>query len=215
MQIFYAFHKITRQKSSSDCCPCSHLCVRAADGVLSPGFFSCYLDDLLIELRNTGLGCHIAGKWYGAAAFADDLVLMCPTRTAMQELLKVCERYGEEHNITFSTDPDPRKSKTKCLYMCGSLRARYPARVQLYGRPLPFVPTPSHLGHELHQLVNMDFDANAKRITFIDKSTRIRETFSFADPSNVLQAVQVYAADAYGAMLWDLYGENAEKFYRT
>jgi hypothetical protein len=50
-------------------------------------FFAAYLDDLIKELRNTGLGCHIAGGWYGAAAFADDLVLMCPTRTAMQEML--------------------------------------------------------------------------------------------------------------------------------
>ena len=77
--------------------------------MLSPAFFGIYLDDLIKELRKTGLGCHIAGQWYGAAAFADDLVLMAPTRTAMQEMLKVCEKYGEIHNITFSTDPIPKK----------------------------------------------------------------------------------------------------------
>ena len=183
--------------------------------VLSPAFFGIYLDDLLKELRRTGLGCHIAGQWYGAVSFADDLVLMAPTRTAMQEMLKVCERYGEQHNITFSTDPNPKKSKTKCLYMCGSLKTRYPAPVQLYGRNLPFVLTATHLGHELHQCTNMEYDANAKRIRFIDRSTKIRETFHFADPTNILQAVQVYAGDAYGAMIWDLYGENANKYFRT
>ena len=62
--------------------------------VLSPALFAAYLDDLLQELRNTGLGCHIAGKWYSAAGFADDLVLMCPTRSAMQEMLRVCEAYA-------------------------------------------------------------------------------------------------------------------------
>ena len=39
--------------------------------------------------------------------------------------------------------------------------------------------------------------------------------FNFADPTNVLQAIQVYAGDAYGSNLWDLYGEKAGQFYRT
>ena len=34
--------------------------------VLSPLFFSVYLDDLLTELRSLQLGCHIGGLWYGA-----------------------------------------------------------------------------------------------------------------------------------------------------
>ena len=35
------------------------------------------------------------------------------------------------------------------------------------------------------------------------------------NPLNVLQAVQLYCGDAYGSMLWDLYGERACQFYRT
>ena len=61
----------------------------------------------------------------------------------------------------------------------------------------------------------MEFDANVKRIRFIDRSTKIRETFHFADPVNILQAVQVYASDAYGAMLWELNGEKAKQYFRT
>ena len=91
--------------------------------------------------------------------------------------------------ITFSTDPNPKKSKTKCVYMCGVSNPRYPAPVKLYGRDLPYVITATHLGHELHQDVTMEYDANVKRISFIDKSTKIRETFHFADPTNILQAV--------------------------
>ena len=61
----------------------------------------------------------------------------------------------------------------------------------------------------------MQYDANVKRITFIGKSTSIREAFKFADPTNILQAVQVYAGDAYGAMLWDLYGVKAKQYFNT
>ena len=99
--------------------------------------------------------------------------------------------------------------------MCGTLNVKYPKCVKLYGLDLPFVKTATHLGHELHQLVNMEYDANVKRISFIDKSTSIRETFTFADPTNILKAVQVYAGDAYGAMLWDLYGVKAKQYFNT
>ena len=60
--------------------------------VLSPALFAVYLDDLIKELRSYGLGCHMAGLWIGAVAFADDLLLMAPIRSAMAKMLKVCEQ---------------------------------------------------------------------------------------------------------------------------
>ena len=39
--------------------------------VLSPGFFSVYVDDLLLELRRSGVGCHIGGRFFGAAGYAE------------------------------------------------------------------------------------------------------------------------------------------------
>ena len=58
--------------------------------VLSPALFAVYLDDLLVELRGLGLGCHVAGLWVGAVAFADDLLLMTPTRAAMARMFGKC-----------------------------------------------------------------------------------------------------------------------------
>ena len=48
----------------------------------------------------------------GAMGYADDLVLLAPTRTAMELMLKACEEFGKRNNLQFSTDPDPAKSKT-------------------------------------------------------------------------------------------------------
>ena len=87
--------------------------------VLSPTLFSVYLDDLLKQLRRLGLGCHMGGVWVGAAGYADDLILLAPSRSAMKTMLGVCEDFADLHNLTFSTDPDASKSKTKCLFMCG------------------------------------------------------------------------------------------------
>jgi hypothetical protein len=135
----------------------------------------------------------------------------------MAQMVKICEEFGEKNNLMFSTDTNPAKSKTKCLYMCGH-RARnivYPAPVQLYGRDLPWVTHATHLGHELHQDCNMDMDIKMKRAAFIKNTTDIRTQFSFALPGQVLNAICVYSAHFYGAMLWDLYGELSGQVYRS
>ena len=104
--------------------------------VLSPAFFSVYIDDLLTELRKSGIGCYIGERFFGAAGYADDIVLLAPCRSAIAQMIKICEEFGTMNNLKFSTDPSPAKSKTKCLYMCGP-RVRnlvYPAPLKLYGR---------------------------------------------------------------------------------
>ena len=185
--------------------------------VLSPGFFGVYVDDLLKELRRSGVGCYIGGRFYGAAGYADDIILLAPCRSAMEQMIKICEEFGVKNNLRFSTDPCPAKSKTKCLYMCGPKVKTpvYPASLQLYGRDLPWVTHATHLGHELHQDCSMDMDTKMKRASFIKNSTDIRDMFSFALPNQVLNAIQVYSAHFYGSMTWDLYGIMANQVYRS
>jgi hypothetical protein len=185
--------------------------------VLSPALFCVYLDDLIKELRKLGLGCHMAGLWIGAVGFADDLLLLAPSRGAMAKMLETCELYATEHNLQFSTDPSPEKSKSKCIYMTGTrLRNRQkPAALCLYGVELPWVVSATHLGHDLHQDANLDFDCKCKRGRFIQNSTNVRETFRFAEPAQMLRAVKVYCCDFYGSMLWDLFGNQAQQMYRT
>ena len=134
----------------------------------------------------------------------------------MEDMLVVCEQFAQSHNLEFSTDPNPSKSKTKCIFICGQARAlKKPANLKLFGRELPWVQSAVHLGHELHESGTMKQDAIVKMALFITRSTEVRETFSFAAPVEVLSAVKVYTCDFYGAMLWDLFDENTEKLYRS
>ena len=134
----------------------------------------------------------------------------------MEMMLQTCEVYAAAHNLVFSTDPNPAKSKSKCLYMCGSMRnVSYPTALKLYGTNLPWVETATHLGHELHQMCNMDFDIKTKRAMFINSSTDIRDCFSFAKPDQILRATSLYCGHCYGSMLWDLSSEMAGMFFRS
>ena len=81
--------------------------------ILSPLFWSVYVDPLLKRLRTLGLGAHVAGLFMGAVCYADDVLLIAPTRSALQRMLYELEDFAKESNVIFSTDPVPTKSKTK------------------------------------------------------------------------------------------------------
>ena len=182
----------------------------------SPALWSVYLDLLIKELRQLGVGCHVAGKYMGAVVYADDVLLMAPSRSAMQLMLNQCQDYASKHNIMFSTDPLPQKSKTKCIFMTGSKKNLVrPDPLTLCGRELPWVTTATHLGHELHESGTMEHDADVKRAVFISSSMEVRNTFRFASPVEILTALKVYCSSFYGCMLWDLNGEGAKKVYNS
>ena len=61
----------------------------------------------------------------------------------------------------------------------------------------------------------MDLDCKIRRAKFINRTVEIREQLSFAHPSQVLKAIQVYCSDAYGSMLGQLNSEPSEKFFRS
>ena len=172
--------------------------------------------DLLQELRSLGVGCYVAGLFYGAVGFCDDILLLAPTRDGMQLMLNVCEAFALRNNLQFSTDPNPTKSKTKCIFMTGKRKnLPKPVPLVLSGKELPWVRSATHLGHEFHESGNMDHDCSIKRAEFIRKSTEIRETFFFASPVEVLRAVKVFAGDLYGGNLWQLRGDMANQVFKA
>ena len=122
--------------------------------MFSPDVWSCYTDPLLQRLRNLGVSCHLGGLFMGAFLYSDDQLLIAPNRRAMELMLQEVERFALDSNIHFSTDPDPSKSKSKLIFVCGrQIGLAKPAPLYLCGCPLPFVATASHLGHKLMSLV--------------------------------------------------------------
>ena len=181
--------------------------------VLSPALFSVYMDDLIKKLRRAGVGCHLGGVFCGVVGYADDLLLLAPSRSAMATMLKICEAYAADNNLEFSTDPDPQKSKSKCLFIQGNMRKPKPENLKLYGVDLPWVKTANHLGIELSEECNMNQDIKQKKADFIDKSTEVRESFSFAQPNQILEAVRMYCCSLYGSKTWSLYSDKANQVF--
>ena len=78
-------------------------------GILSPILFSIYYDVLLLRLQDLNIGCKIGPDVLNCFAYADDVVLLAPSRSALQSLMDECLLYSAEFKIQFN------KLKTKCI----------------------------------------------------------------------------------------------------
>ena len=184
--------------------------------ILSPTFWAVYCDLMIKELRALGVGAHVAGLFMGAACFADDVVLIAPCRQAMQLMLDQVQDFASRYNISFSTDPNPSKSKSKCIFVVGKRSGLdKPPPLKLCGRELPWVARATHLGHELHETGTMEHDASVKRAQFIDSSVEVRTLFDMASPPEIIKALKTYCSSFYGCMLWDLGGEAAQQVFSS
>ena len=75
-------------------------------GVISSIWFSLYIDPLLLELKRSGIGCHINCTYMGVLSYADDITLSCPSIWGLNDMLK---NFSVENSILFN------KKKTICI----------------------------------------------------------------------------------------------------
>ena len=71
-------------------------------GILSPTLFTCYIDGMLSELQHSKLGCHVGYTYTGCVSYADDLVILAPSLTALKGMIHICENYASKHYIQFN-----------------------------------------------------------------------------------------------------------------
>ena len=57
--------------------------------------------------------------------------------------------------------------------------------------------------------------SRTKRARFIDESVEVRETFGFASPSEVLDAVKLYCGSHYGSMVWSFDSDMAKQYFNA
>ena len=146
--------------------------------VLSPLLFCFYMNDLFRLLRESRAGCHIDDYYAGVFGYADDLLLLCPSRDGLQKMLTIAEIYACEHKIAFSTNKDPEKSKTKGIIFSRSPMENLSAPVCLNGTPLPWVQSGKYLGNRMTSIHDgYQKDAVEKRAQFIGRSIELNQEF--------------------------------------
>ena len=98
------------------------------------------MDDLVFQLRNTGLGCYLAGIFVACVLYADDVCLLAPTRKALQLLLDTCNSYANDWCIKYN------EKKTKVMFFGRGFSTFNGQSLLLNDKPLDYVNQWKYLG---------------------------------------------------------------------
>ena len=165
-------------------------------------------------MRDVGTGCWLENEFVGAFMYCDDIFLLSASRAGLQSLMTTCEKFASQNNLTFSTNIDPKKSKTKCMIFNKSPAKRVGVpEIILNNKPLPWVPQLNHLGHIFECENNLSNDTSSINCKFIGKVNTIKQGFHFANPDVKVTLYDKYAASFYGSNLWNLFCHETEKVY--
>ena len=169
-----------------------------------------YMEGLFKELRRRRSGCWIQGEFRGIYGYSDDNWALAPSLSALQDMITTMELYAEEHNLKFSTDPVPRRCKTKTMAFIvkkTSLRT-----MMLCGNPLPWVSKLKHLGMIVTNQVNgCQEDMRVKNARYIDKNNQLNQEFYFAHTDTKMKLNSIYNSHFTGSQCWDIFSEGAMK----
>jgi hypothetical protein len=184
--------------------------------VLSAIAYCVYVNGLFEELVKNKSGCWVGRTFLGLLGYSDDNFLLAPSREALQSMLAICEKYAEDHGLKFSTDPDPKKSKTRCLAFLKTNRVIKP--VVLCGNELPWVRSCKHLGNTIVAAEDGNIriqDVMNKRAAYIDKNNDILQEFYFAHPRTTSAVNKIHNSHFYGSVLWNLSANEVVKLEKT
>ena len=109
--------------------------------MLSLVLFSVYIDTLLDRLAESFVGCYWGHQFAGALCYANDLVLLAPTASALQQMLSICDSYANSHGLVFNAN----KTQLICFH---SWHTKCPLPVIYFKNlKLQYQKQVSHLGH--------------------------------------------------------------------
>ena len=68
---------------------------------MSPILFNVYMNNLSTELNKSGIRCVINNSPVNHLMYADDMCILAPSATGLQNLLNICVDYAKTNTIVF------------------------------------------------------------------------------------------------------------------
>ena len=86
-------------------CLSTVFCIRSGvrqGGICSTWLFNVYINELILRLRKSGLGCRVCGVYAGCIFYADDIMLVSASVIKLQYMLNICNDFGDEVYLSFN-----------------------------------------------------------------------------------------------------------------
>lgn len=177
-------------------------------GLSSPSLFNLYIDRLIRGLSNSNVGCSIDGMCANNS-YADDMVLLSPSIRALRKLIRICERYAEEHGLRYNAV----KSELM-VFKSGRKTYETVPSVILNGSILKLkqVSQFKYLGHWVTETLADDVDMDRERRALSIRGNMLARRFARCTAEVKATLFRAYCQSFYTCSLWVKY---TKKTYDT
>jgi hypothetical protein len=175
--------------------------------ILSPVLFSIFNDELILMLKSTGVGCYVVNTFMGAFAYADDIILLAPTRQSAELMLNTASQFSVKYDIKFNA------SKSKLLLFDKHNKDTAGiASVVFNNQILVSSDVEKHLGNFLGK------DCGNKAIKhsigdFYARFNAMYSKFKMCTHEIKYKLFKSFCMPLYGCVLWNFSNKVIETFY--
>ena len=175
-------------------------------GILSPVLFSIYTDVMLRYLRGPGVGCYVGHHLAGALAYADDVVILAPSRSALESILAIASLRAADLSLKFNG------AKSQYLHFCSDRNSIPNDHVIFCGVDVPRVSEGLHLGN----LLGTQARVNSVKSAACDLHRRtnvLLTRFAFCTPEVRYKLFKAHCVIAHGSQLWDFDSSTVNDYF--
>ena len=169
-------------------------------GLLSPYLFNLYMDNLSYKLNDCGVGCVVNLVLVNHLAYADDMILIAPSRRALQVLLNTCSVYAAHHDIIYSTE------KSFCM-ICWPKRFLYKFIPDFFlqNDKLDFVNEYKYLGVLFNDKINDDAEICKRMRNIYATGNMVCRKFANCTNNCKILMFKTFFSQIYCCSLWASY----------
>jgi hypothetical protein len=73
-------------------------------GILSPIFYSIYVEYLVLKLGRSNIGCYLNDLFLSILLYADDMAIIAPSVKGLNSLLQICGSYCKKWDIQLNAN---------------------------------------------------------------------------------------------------------------
>ena len=164
-------------------------------GVISPVLFCIYMDELLVRLEKTGVGCYMGHYFMGALCYADDLTILAPSVSSAQKLLTECEKYANEFNVKFNS--------SKSVLVPFNVPDGQIIKLKLNGLDILHNDNAIHLGSHIGKDGNRNNICKAVQ-HLIYRTNMLMSNYGFCSYKVRVRLFDTFCMSLYGSPLWKI-----------
>jgi len=167
-------------------------------GILSPQLFNIYINDLSDVLNSSKVGCIMNGTICNHLCYADDMVLIAPSASALQFLLNLCDNYALSHDIIYNIT----KSVCMCIQPSNQGKVFNPT-LTLSGTALRYVDSHKYLGVYIATSFKDDVNIRSQTCGIYCRGNMLIRNFSNCSDDVKCTLFKSFCTSLYCAPVWN------------